>query len=244
MKWVLFAMMRRKSERIPDKMLHKLWTPIGFVSLLEWNIHRLASWSQSLGVPYYLGVAQEDRHKVPADAGVIERDQESLQGEDYMAIYRNIPPLFDVFDWALWVNACCPFVSKETITRFMENVENGYSPTDELSIWPGFEESSFIFYKDKMVFPPPNEAFRMNTKLDPTFLIQCHAFVAHPARCLGRSSPGPGGCISVGRRTREFLDLDYPDDLHLVAAYAAYKWRRQSAPTTVAAAELAWSDYG
>lgn len=240
MKWVLVSMMRRNSERLPEKLLSKIWTPIGFVSLMEWNAHRIREWAKHLECDYFLGVGPDDADRL-ASAGfaVFVRSQESLDGENGIDIYRDIPPKFDGYDWALHVNACCPFVELDSVQKFMAAGEKAV-PLDA-GAFPGFVDCGVVRTGDgTRIFPPPDATVWPNTKTDQKFITTCRSLVMMPAKCVGRQLFPMDILIPLGRRTAEHLDVDYPDDMDLVSAYAAYKWHIRDAHDRWSGR---WSDY-
>jgi len=231
-KWVIYSLMRRGSERVPNKLLQKIWTPVGFVTLMEWNAVRMRKWSEELDIPYYLGVSWEDVEMLGPEFNTFERNPESLESEDVLTIHGCVPPRFDIYDMALHVNACCPFLTRKTIQNFMAGLEGEYTDTAGGSVWPSREECGFAYSKTARLFPPHMQQLQQNTKIDPVFYVQDRTMVAFPATDIGRRELPVAGHVPIGPWRPELIDIDRPGDIGLVAAYAAYQWHMYSEPTT------------
>lgn len=226
MKWVLFSMMRRQSERLPDKMLKRIWTPIGHVSLAAWAAHRLGSMAKSLGLDYMIGVSQDEFPTLVRSHPSIWRSPESLTAETVAILQKDIPPRFDDYDWALHVNACCPLLTVETVGKFIDEASAKFGCNYEHGVQPAFEENGFVYDGDDRLYPPSDELLSLNTKTNRPFFVPCHAFSAFPAKRVGRFLTPTGGYVSVGKRRSEFLDIDTADDLEIVAAFSSWRYRQ------------------
>jgi len=226
MKWVLFSMMRRQSERLPDKMLKRIWTPIGHVSLAHWAAHRLADMAKSLGLDYVIGIAHDEFPALVRVHPTIWRSPESLAAETVATLQRDIPPRFDDYDWALHINACCPLLTTATVGRFIEEASAKFGCNYEHGVQPAFEDNGFVYVGNDRLYPPGRELLSLNTKTNSPFFVPCHAFSAFPAKRVGRLLTPTGGYISVGKRRSEFLDIDTADDLEIVAAFSSWRYRQ------------------
>lgn len=226
MKWVLFSMMRRQSERLPDKMLKRIWTPIGHVSLAQWAAHRLSDMSKTLDLDYRIGVAQDEFPMLTQSYWCIWRSPDSLTADTVAGLQRDIPPRFDCYDWALHVNACCPLLTTQTVKTFIDEVSAKFDCDEPYGIQPAFEENGFVYADGERLYPPIGEQLSLDTKKNKPFFIPCHAFSAFPAKRVGRSLAPTGGYVSVGKRRSEFLDIDTADDLEIVAAFSSWRYRQ------------------
>lgn len=231
MKTMLFCMMRRESVRLPNKLASKIWTPIGFVSLMEWAAYRVKAMAGEFKTGYLLGVSAADAEWLGGEFACVVRSPESLAAETVQGLQADLPPRLDGFDWALHINACCPFLETRTVLEFMEAAATQFTPAAGMGIQPAIRDSGFVYAGGARIFPGEGPGVVLDTKTNAGFFVPCHAFSLSPASKVGRDRIPTGGYVSVGARRPEFLDVDEPADLDLVAAYASYKWRRIMSPS-------------
>lgn len=223
---VLYSAMRRNSERLPDKLMRGIWTPKGWMTLAQWSAVRLKAIANQTRLPYYLLASMDELPWIDHEYPVIDRSCKSLAAEKMTEVYQDVPPYFDLFDWAIHINACCPLIQTRTIIAFVDEVLTSFDPQCGYYVQGAFEETGFVYKDNRRIFPAGDDPLWLNTKINDTFHTPCHALAAYPAKSLGRKEVGVGGIVNVGRRTSEFVDIDTLDDYDLACAISSWKYRR------------------
>jgi len=236
----LFSLMRDDSERLPHKMRQCIFTSNGVRTLGEAMLDNLVLWSNVLGVDYKVGITPIDwdtpshpflsqrYYTQVREAHIIERDEESLRGETGDTIYNeNLRNHFTGYDWAVHVNACCPFLTTESLHKFLQALD---FPEPRLPMTTVYEKRGFVLDHALRPIRGLKPTGLGNTKADTKYHVPCHAFHAYPnpVNTLGFA---PRRFVPVQHGT-EFMDIDTEEDYQLAWTWSVelHSDRRNRSP--------------
>jgi len=211
---------RLGSQRIPAKMTK----PFAGTTLLDIALEKIKNCKAFPLHNFHLSAWEPELQEIGHNHGVnvFERSEASAKSEG--------TPMTEMYEWwdklpfkyGILINACCPFLTSETIDKFF----TAYTATDSLGLFGVMEKKNYFWNENKEVLTPLTEAV-MNTKTVQKTYEAAHCLYAGQLDKIGDEIwmgdfriPGEIELFTVGEY--ESLDIDYPWQFDMCEAL----WRK------------------
>lgn len=215
---ILFVVQARtNSERVPAKMVK----PFADTCLFEIFLVKIKESNIPLD-QFYASVCDKelidlcDKHSI----NVFERSMESRNAENDLVQMYEWWDKFPQFKYAVLFNPCLPFLSVDTINRFVDSYTD--SPHDGL--FGAMEKKQYYWNKEgDMITPWPEGVTIMNTKIVEPTLEAAHALYAGrldligEAKWMGDFTKNNPALFSM--EEFECLDIDYEWQFEIYTHY-------------------------